>query len=239
MSDKLPLPKFTEYSKGGLTYLWTRFYFGGKRHAITFGPKPDNSDDFFDVQDLFNRWVRLFRAQPHRTLAYKDPRQAVEAVVDPNAKLTVGELVSSYRKHAEATIKLTSSGGRSPNFQRWETGIAMTGDFQHYHVNEFGPDEFRSIGDKLVAYRYIAGKSAKPKSLTRRSVNMVMQELRRMFKWGVGRRIVDHAQRRARSNRQALLHAQSMKTIVACPQGRVQLRASELYLESILQHRLV
>ena len=57
-------------------------------------------------------------------------------------------------------------------------------------MDSFGPDEFADIKKSLREYRYCRGKSQIKKQYTRRGINDSLKWIVKIFKWGVGRRIV-------------------------------------------------
>ncbi len=62
-------------------------------------------------------------------------------------------------------------------------------------MNLFAADELRAVLNGLVAYRCTAGKTEK--SLTRDSINQCRPQLRKMFAWAVGRRVMEPATEQA------------------------------------------
>ncbi|MCX5658224.1 MAG: tyrosine-type recombinase/integrase [Planctomycetota bacterium] len=184
----------------------------GKRTTISFGTElPTRSAG--DIYTAFGKWLKLYEGNPHKTLAFDSPYEAVRNMDAPGTILLLGDLTDQYVRYAEKTFKYTQSRKINPHFYRLSIGLRMVEPFRTWPVKSFGPDELRAVQAALVAHRYhngaVAGNEAgtstknetepvdevRPgKPLTRESINQVIEQLRRMFAWAVGRRHMDAAQ---------------------------------------------
>ncbi|MCX5659724.1 MAG: hypothetical protein NTW19_08385 [Planctomycetota bacterium] len=196
---------------GGVGYRVTEVYRpDGKRAMLSFGPVVAMDDA--DAMILFGRWLKLFLVNPHKTLGYKTPFEAVKSMIDAPSILTIGDFRDKYLTYATDVFRLTRNNDINPNFQRLERALTYLAPYAAWPVASFGPDEFRAVQTAMVAYRYRRGRQEGPaktgdasvempatqlnpeKSLTRQSINDHLDQLRRMWAWGVGRGIVTHQQ---------------------------------------------
>jgi integrase len=158
----------------------------GSRTTLSFGGLADRSEG--QIYTAFGKWLDLFMQQPQKVLSYTNPYEAIEQIINPTSKLTVGELVENFKKYTNHL--LSKMPDNTP--QREEFLIGQVNTFLQpyvtWSVNDFGPDELLKIQHALINYEYVQGK--KKKKYTRRGVNDVIKWIKRIWKWGVGRQFV-------------------------------------------------
>jgi|GEM_PF-1169227 len=188
-------PKLHHRAVKGIDYFAVNIYRpDGSRANISFGPVPEGADEVTKVHSTFSQWLKLYESDPHKCLSYKSPWEAVDQMINQGGRLTIADLIDNYLKYAERTFKFTRSEGINPNYRRLLMAIGLMDKYRLLPIHKFGPDELAQVQQALVEYRYPSKKGGEAdKSLTRGSLNATFLELRRMFIWGVGRRMVDPA----------------------------------------------
>jgi len=166
----------------------------GQRVTVSFGPVPKEVAEVAKVYTTFGQWLKLYQSDAHRCLSYKSPWDAVDQMINPNGMLAVGELIDNYLKYAERTFKFSRDGRISPNYHRLYRALGLMDKFRPMLIKNCGPDDIAEMQQMLVDYRYPSkADHSVEASLTRYSLNQTFKEVRRMFVWGVGRRMVDPA----------------------------------------------
>jgi integrase len=186
----------TNRTASGDYYICRIYKPDGQRTMISFGPV--EGQDPAEVHALFSRWLQLFQDNPHKTLEFDGPRDAVEGMTSSGGQTTMADLLNAYDLNAQATFAKTRTGSENPNYRRWSFAAKFIRDrYGDWPVRSFGPDELRTIQGQLRSYRYTRGKDETPRQMTRLSVNKTINEVHRMFSWAVGRRMIDVAQERS------------------------------------------
>jgi integrase len=68
--------------------------------------------------------------------------------------------------------------------------------FRPRAIADFEPDELRGIQESLVAYRYYrTNHEEEPVAYTRTGINQLVNQIHKIFLWGMGRDLVSAAQR--------------------------------------------
>jgi len=160
----------------------------GKRTTISFGGLAGRSEG--QIYAAFGKWLDLFVQQPQKVLSYDNPYDAISAITNPIGKVTIGELVEHYKKNQTQVLS-----GLSENTQFYEESLVKrTEDFlkpyYHWPINDFGPDELQKIQHALVDYKYTHGKTTK--HYTRQGINAIIKNIKKIWKWGLGRQLLNH-----------------------------------------------
>lgn len=158
----------------------------GKRTTVSFGTKEQRT--YGQVMAAFGRWLALYEDQPWRVLSFDNPFKAVEELVSPTTKATVGELVDKYLAYAKRTSRKIESSTKHPNLTFIERVKRFLEPYARWPVEAFGPDELFRIQQTLCTQKYQS--CGKEKSYTRRGINDTINWIHRIWKWGLGRGIV-------------------------------------------------
>ena len=79
----------------------------GSRTMISFGPLDGRTEG--EIYIAFGKWLDLYNRFPQKVLSYRSPYDAIEQVINPSSKMTVGEVIDQYVAWVRKT---TESGGR-------------------------------------------------------------------------------------------------------------------------------
>ena len=156
----------------------------GCRGTVSFGSPEERKER--DIKIAFEIWIDLFLKYPHKTLSYEDPYQAVEQFINPVTVSTVGQLIDKYESTYKKQTRPVRNGLEHPNLRFIGRVRCFLKPYYDWPVDSFGPDELAQVKIALKDYRY--GKNKK--QYTRRGINDVLKWIVKIFKWGVGRRIV-------------------------------------------------
>ncbi|MHC5173184.1 MAG: tyrosine-type recombinase/integrase [Planctomycetota bacterium] len=158
----------------------------GVRGTVSFGSPNERPER--DIKIAFEIWIDLFLKHPHKTLSYGDPYKAIEQFINPTTVSTVGHLLNKYQSTYEKQARPVRNGLEHPNLRFIKRVRRFLEVYYDWAVDSFGPDELAVIKMKLREYRYCKGKVKK--QYTRRGINDTLKWIKKIFKWGVGRRIV-------------------------------------------------
>ncbi len=158
----------------------------GKRTTVAFGTTDDRTEG--EIITTFGKWLDLYNQQPHKVLSFKDPYEAVSEIVNPGKRVSVGELLRSYRRYAERTIRPVESNKEHPDFAFISRVESLLEPYRDWPVKDFGPDELFGVQQALLTHRYTRGKQEK--RYTRRGINDTFNRIRKIWKWGMGRSMV-------------------------------------------------
>ena len=189
-------PKLYERTMKGKSYFAANAYWPDERRVtVSFGPVPEDVAEVAKVYTTFGQWLKLYQSDAHKCLSYPSPYDAVSQMINPSGMLTVADLIDNYLRYAEKNFMLTRSGGINPNYRRLVLAVGLMDKYRPMPIHKFGPDDLADVQQALVDYRYRVGKqdSKVDTPLTRGSLNQTFKQVRRMFVWGVGRRMVDTA----------------------------------------------
>ena len=164
----------------------------GKRTSISFGTAAERTEG--EIYVAFGRWLDLFRQQPEKVLSHKSPYDAIQQVLNPTCKLTVGELLARYLEHAKKTARPVRGKQDHPSIRFIKRAQEFLTPYRDWPARDFGPDELRDVQHAVVAHRYLRGKTEK--RYTRRGVNDTIKWIRTIWKWAMGRQFVtaEHVQ---------------------------------------------
>jgi integrase len=158
----------------------------GHRTTVSFGTTEDRTEG--QIMVAFGQWLDLYHEQPHKVLSFKDPYDAVSAILNPTHSVSVGDLLDRYRTHAARTIRPVESNKEHPDLAFIGRVEQFLKPYRDWPVKDFGPDEFLNVQRALLDHHYRRGK--KVKRFTRRGINDVINWIRKIWKWGMGRSIV-------------------------------------------------
>jgi integrase len=158
----------------------------GKRTSLSFGYVDDRPDS--EVRAVFAKWVELYEQQPQKVLSFKSPYDAVRQVLNPKQEITVKEFLEKYVQWASGHLRPDRNGKENPDIRKIKRASRFLAPYDNWPVQDFGPDELRTVQKALLNYEYKAG-SAK-KKYTRRGINDTIKWIRYIWEWGLGRQIV-------------------------------------------------
>ena len=162
----------------------------GKRTTISFGPAQGRTEG--QVYSAFGQWLDLFQRNPHKTLSFRSPYEAIQQSVSPLHILTIGQFIDKYLAWARQTMVPTGQSRVHTNITRAERLHRFLEPYRDWPIDDFGPDELAALREAMVAYKYQRGR--KEARYTRSSVNDTMRNVHTVWRWGVGRGIVTLAQ---------------------------------------------
>jgi integrase len=164
------------------------------RTSISFGPVGERTEG--EIYAAFGRWLDLFKQHPEKVLSFKSPYEAIRQMVDPGTILTVGELLDKYAEWAERYLTPMRDGSAHPDLIRVERLKRFVDPYRLWPVADFGPDELRAVQDAMVAYRYFRkNHEEEPVAYTRTGINQVINQVYKVWQWGIGREVATEAQR--------------------------------------------
>ena len=168
----------------GQYWITTVYKPNGCRGTVSFGSPKERKER--DIKVAFEIWIDLFLNYPHKTLSYEDPYQAVEQFINPVTVSTVGQLVDKYESTYKKQARPVRNGLEHPNLRFISRVRLFLEPHYDWPVDSFGPDELAQVKITIRDYRY----GNKQKQYTRRGINDILKWIVKIFKWGVGRRIV-------------------------------------------------
>ncbi len=170
----------------GRYWITTVYKPNGIRGTVSFGSPEERSES--EIKIAFENWIELFMKEPHKVLSFDDPYEAVEQIINPTTVSTVRQLIDKYEATFKKQARPVRKGLEHPNLRFISRVRRFLEPYNDWPVDSFGPDELADVKKKLKEYRYSRGKVKK--QYTRRGVNDVLKWIKKIFKWGVGRRIV-------------------------------------------------
>ena len=166
----------------------------GKRTTISFGP-PDGRTEG-EIHAAFGQWLDLFVKHPHKTLNFSDPYDAIRQAVSPTTIRTVGQFIEKYVESVEQHFPPLRDGRMNPTLIRIKQLEPFLGPYVGWPVAEFGPDELKEVQDAMVQHRYFRkNHEEEPIAYVRSAINRVINEIYRMWQWGIGREITTEARK--------------------------------------------
>ena len=160
----------------------------GKRSTVSFGPVGERTEG--KIYAAFGKWLDLLDQHPHKVLAFKNPYEAIDNLVNPATIVTIGGLLDKYIKWAEAYLTPLRDGQPDPDLARIKRLRKFMERYMDWPVNDFGPDELTTVQDSMVAYRYFRrNHEDKPVAYTRSGINQVINQIYKIWQWGIGREI--------------------------------------------------
>ena len=184
----------------------------GKRTTVSFGPMGERTEG--QIYAAFGNWLDLLNQHPHKILAFKSPYEAIAKMVNPTTIVSVGGLLDKYVERAEGYLAPMRDGRPDPDLIRVKGPARSIEPYGKWPVTDFGPDELKAVQSGMVSYRYFrANHQEEPVAYARSSINQVINQIYRIWQWGVGREITTEGQRQrlnevlpSRSDRSAAKH---------------------------------
>ena len=168
-------------------YFCTDVYLpNGKRTTVGFGTTDDHTEG--EIYATFGKWLDLFGQQPQKVLSFKSPYDAIKQILNPSRIITVNQLLDKYFAYARKTTNHGKNNKEHRNFQFIKRTQQFLEPYHSWPVSDFGPDELLDVQNALVKYEYVQGK--KKKRYTRRGVNDIINWIRKIWKWGMGRQLI-------------------------------------------------
>lgn len=165
----------------------------GSRTTISFGPAGERTEG--EIYAAFGQWLDLFNQYPHKVLSFKSPYEVIKVLINPNMIVTIEGLVAKYLKWLEEYSLPMRDGRPSPDVQRARRGCKFLQPYAEWAITDFGPTELVGVQNAMVSYRYFKSPYAKePVGYTRTGINQMIAQIRRMWQWGIGRKLTTENQ---------------------------------------------
>ncbi len=165
----------------------------GSRTTISFGPPDVRTEG--EIYAAFGQWLDLFNKQPQKILGFSDPYEAIAKTISPTTICTVGQFLDKYVEAVEQHLPPLRDGRMNPTLIRMNQIKPFLDPYADWPAADFGPDELKKIQDAMVAHQYFRqGHEDEPIGYTRLSINQMINEIHRMWRWGNGREITTEAQ---------------------------------------------
>ena len=190
MAGKRKLPKLRRKNASFVADVYRP---DGKRTTISFGPSDSRTEG--QIYAAFGRWLDLFNLHPHKVLAFPSPYDALEQMVNPNSVQTVGQLLDRYTSASEQQMTPARDGRPNATLNRIRQMKKFLEPYRQWSVSDFGPEELQAVQSAMVEYRYYRANDGVPQAYTRSGINTMINQIRRMWRWGIGREITTEAQR--------------------------------------------
>jgi len=166
----------------------------GIRTTISFGPVGERTEG--QIYSAFGNWLDLFNQHPHKVLSFESPYEAIAKMVNPATIVSVGDLLDKYVEWAEGYLTPMRDGRSSPDLIRVKRLARFMEPYRGWPVGDFGPDELKAVQDSMVSHRYFRRNHEKePVAYTRTGINQVVNQVYRVWEWGIGREITTEAQK--------------------------------------------
>ena len=179
--------KTPKLRKDGKYYVASIYKPDGQRTNISFGWADDRLEG--EIYIAFGKWLNLFTQQPQKVLSFKSPYEAIEQIINPTLTLTVGELVENFKKYMAQILAKMSENTRLHDLSLIRRIESFLQPYSTWPVSDFGPDELHKIQQALISHEYVQGKTVK--RYTRQGINDVIKWIKRVWKWGLGRQLVN------------------------------------------------
>lgn len=165
----------------------------GKRSTVSFGsPGPRTVGDIYAT---FGKWLDLFNQHPHKMLEFRDPYDAIDKMVNPATILSVGELYDKYVAWAKQYLPPLRDDRPNPDLVKVERLAKFLEPYRSWPIADFGPEELLAIQKAMVEYRYFrTNHPNEPIPYTRSGINQLVNQIHKVWHWGVGREAVTLAQ---------------------------------------------
>lgn len=170
----------------GRYWITTVYKPNGVRGTVSFGTTETRTES--EIRIAFARWIELYQENPHKTLSYSNPYEALEYMINPKTITTIGELFEKYETYFRKNAPKVRGRQEHPDLRIIERVRHFMQPYSHWPVDSFGIDELNDIRDKLLIHKYETGK--KKKHYVRRGINDTLEWIKKIIEWGVGRRIV-------------------------------------------------
>lgn len=170
------LPKYRRHSSRDIAFVEIK----GKRQYLpgAFG-SPESRMAYAKI-------CEGIKAEP-RTRVASDP------TLRPSKRdATVADVVVAFLTHAK-TYYAESQGSAADEFECCRVvGERLIRFAGLMPAGSFGPLRLKAFRDSLVEYRFTRGKDETERRLSRRYINMMLNRVRRMFKWAASEELVSN-----------------------------------------------
>ena len=159
-----------------------------KRSTMSFGPV-NGGRPASEVHAAFERWIELYEELPDKVLDFKSPYEAVEAIINPTARTSIKEFVTLYIQWCKNILGDGPRGRKvDPLVERLQRLEKFLTPYLDWRVSEFGDAEVLAIQHAMAEHRYQT-KGGRPKAYTRSGINRLINDLRKMWRWGLSYKI--------------------------------------------------
>ncbi|MFH1615294.1 MAG: site-specific integrase [Planctomycetota bacterium] len=151
----------------------------------------------------------MFKQQPQKVLSFKNPYDAIKQIINPSQIITIGELLDKYFDYTKKIIRPTRDHTEHPDLHFTKRVRKFLEPYLSWPVSDFGPDELLDVRNALVKYEYVVHISkkerdtrratkkkkhtpgaTKKKRYTRGGINDVINWIRKIWNWGMGRQLI-------------------------------------------------
>ena len=170
----------------GKYWVTTIYKPNGARGTVSFGSPDARSEK--DIRIAFEMWMELYESHPRKTLSFSSPYQALEFMINPATITTIGQLLEKYEIYYRENASEVRHGLEHPDLRLIKRVRQFLEPYSDWNVDFLGPDELNGVKKSLLKFKYKKGKVEK--HYTRRGINETLKWIRKIIKWGVGRKIV-------------------------------------------------
>ena len=160
----------------------------GVRGTVSFGTTERQSEK--DIKIAFENWIELYLKHPIKTLSFSSPYEALSYMIDPSTVSTVGQLFEKYEVYCRKNAPEVRHGLEHPDLRIIKRVQCFLEPYSDWPVDSLGPDELNEVKTKLLKHKYTKGKTEK--HYTKRGINDTLKWIKKILKWGVGRKIVEN-----------------------------------------------
>ena len=172
----------------GKYWITTIYKTKGVRGTVSFGSTEARSEK--DIKIAFENWIELYLKHPRKTLSFSSPYEALSYMIDPSTVSTVGQLLEKYEVYCRKNAPEVRHGLEHPDLRIIKRVRHFLEPYSDWPVNSLGPDELNDVKDNLLKHKYKKGNTEK--HYTRRGINDTLKWIKKILKWGVGRKIVEN-----------------------------------------------
>jgi len=170
----------------GTYWITTIYKPNGSRGTVSFGSTETRSEK--DIKIAFETWIELYLKHPRKTLSFASPYQALYHMINPTTVSNVGQLLEKYETYYRQNAPEVRHGLEHPDLRLIKRVRHFLKPYSEWSVDSLGPDELNEVKNQLLKHKYTKGK--KEKHYTRRGINDTLKWIKKILKWGVGRKIV-------------------------------------------------
>ena len=160
----------------------------GKRSTMSFGPvSGERPAD--EVYTAFGKWLKLYSEQPHHVANFKSPYEAIEKIANPAAGTTIGSFIDQYVAWIKQFLPPPRDRKIHPTIERLNRLKKFMEPYLGWEVREFRQEQLLQLQADLATHQYVFQPGSQPHNYTRTAINHLINELRKMWSWGIGRGI--------------------------------------------------
>ncbi len=170
----------------GKYWITTIYKPNGTRGTISFGTTETRSVS--DIRIAFEMWLDLYEAHPRKMLTFSNPYKALDLMINPATITTIRQLLEKYETYFRDNAPEIRYGLEHPDLRLIKRVRQFLEPYADWNVDYLGPDELNEVKKSLLKSKYKKGNVQK--HYTRRGINDTLKWVRKIMKWGVGRKIV-------------------------------------------------